>query len=59
MSVIQDKITCTERDFLWEQIGALKSQVAIYREWLQSLGALEKPKIISFQNESEKGKRGK
>lgn len=53
MSVIRDQIKCTERDFLWEQIGALRGQVNIYREWLQSLGALEKPKIIRFNDKEE------
>ena len=31
----------TERDYLMERIGALEGQIRIYREWLQSLGALK------------------
>lgn len=50
MGRLNDEIKCTERDFLWEQIGALKAQVAVYREWLASLGAIEKPKVLRFHD---------
>lgn len=31
----------TDRDYLMMRIGALEGQIRIYREWLQSLGALK------------------
>lgn len=45
-----DDITMSERDFLLQQIGALKAQVSIYREWLMSLGAIQPPQIFKFDD---------